>query len=237
MPATQPQLRMPKRTRLVDDVVHSLEEAILSGEVAPGTRLVEEAISRQLSVSRTTVREALLMLERSGLVVSRPRGGTFVSRITREDALDIGYTRALLESYAITVGHDRITPDVIAAMREDIVEMGACRLPHELPRLLRIDLRFHRRLMECAEMSRLLALWSSLDSQIGALYIRAIEEYQPAADFVVAFHTEMLDAIACGAPEAARQAVLLHYIRFNDPTHARALALEPTIATLIAAGQ
>jgi DNA-binding GntR family transcriptional regulator len=232
----QPRLRSPSRLRLVDGVVHSLEEAILSGAAAPGTRLIEEAIARQLSVSRTTVREALLMLEHSGLVVSRPRRGTFVTRISREDALDLGYTRALLESYAVTVGHARINAAVLAALDACVVEMGTCHLPRELPRLLHIDLAFHRTLVECAQMPRLLELWASLDGQIGALYIRAIEEYQTGIDYVVAFHHEMIDAIRSGDPAVARQAVLQHYVRFNDPTQSRAVAQEQAIDTLMAAG-
>jgi DNA-binding GntR family transcriptional regulator len=233
----QPQLRKPSRIRLVDDVVHILEEAILSGEAAPGTRLVEEAISKQLSVSRTTVREALLMLERSGLVVSRPRGGTFVTRISTEDALDLGYTRALLESYAVMVGFERVTPALLDAMDADIAEMSTCQLPRELPRLLRIDLRFHRRLMECARMPRLLQLWSSLDAQIGALYIRAIEQQMPTIDFIVSFHRQFVDALRTGERAAARQAVLHHYVRFYEPADARVESLEMAVETLVAAGR
>lgn len=229
-----PRLRKPTRNRLVDDVARSLEEAILSGEAAPGTRLVEEAIARQLSVSRTTVREALLMLERNGLVVSRPRRGTFVTRISREDALDIGYARALLEAYAVTVGYERITPAVLAAMEADIAEMATCRLPHELPRLLRIDLVFHRRLLECAQMPRLMELWSSLDSQIGALYIRAVEQYDRSIEYLVDFHHQMLAALRSGDPSVARLGVIDHYIRGYDPADPRAMALVPVIAALAA---
>src|SRR5262245_59354157 len=69
---TLPQLRPPSRARLVDDVCQSLEEAILSGRIAPGERLREAWIAEQLGVSRTTIREALLMLERQGLVVTKP---------------------------------------------------------------------------------------------------------------------------------------------------------------------
>lgn len=233
----QPRLRKPSRLRLVDDVLHSLEDAILSGEAAPGSRLVEDAIAKQLSVSRTTVREALLMLERRGLVVSRPRGGTFVTRISRADALDLGYTRALLESYAVTVGFERITDVVLSQMDALIVDMGECRLPNEVPRLLRIDIAFHRKLIECAEMPRLLELWSSLDGQIGSLYIRALDSDVTAIDFVVSFHAELLASIRSGNPSVARRAVLDHYVRFNDPTLSRATALDEAIETLVAAGR
>src|SRR5262245_34001185 len=85
-------LRARRRARIVDDVYRSLEEAILSGRMRPGERLVESKIADHLGVSRTTVREALLMLERQGYVVSKPRRGTFVTRLAREDALDLCYT-------------------------------------------------------------------------------------------------------------------------------------------------
>jgi GntR family transcriptional regulator, rspAB operon transcriptional repressor len=237
MTSDQPRLRKPSRLRLVDDVLRSLEDAILSGEAAPGSRLVEGAIASQLSVSRTTVREALLMLERRGLVISRPRGGTFVTRISRTDALDLGYTRALLESYAVTVGYERLTESVLSQMEALVVEMGQCRLPSELPRLVRIDIAFHRKLVECAQMPRLLELWSSLDGQIGALYIRAIEENETGGiDFVVEFHSKYVHALRSGDLSIARQAVLEHYVRFNDPLVSRSTALEEAIDSLTAVG-
>jgi DNA-binding FadR family transcriptional regulator len=84
-------------------------------------------------------------------------------------------------------------------------------------------------------MPRLLELWSSLDSRIGALYIRAIEEHQVGVDFVVTFHRSLLDAIRSGDPAVARQAVLDHYVRFNDAQLTRADALEHAIQTVAAA--
>ena len=105
MPPETLKLRTPSRTRLVDDVYRSLEEAILSGRMRPGERIVEAWLSEHLDVSRTTVREALLMLEREGYVVSEPRRGTFVTRLTREEALDLCYNRALLESFAVRAGY------------------------------------------------------------------------------------------------------------------------------------
>src|SRR5262245_51265377 len=117
MTDTLPRLRAPNRARLVDDVRQSLEDAILTGEIKPGERLIETRISEQLEVSRTTVREALLMLERQGLVQTRPRRGTFVARLSRQDALDLGYARALLEGYAVRMGFAKIDAALLARMQ------------------------------------------------------------------------------------------------------------------------
>src|SRR6266496_6551541 len=189
------QLRTPSRSRLVDDVYRSLEEAILSGKMRPGDRLIETWLAEHLEVSRTTVREALLMLERAGYVVSEPRRGTFVTRLPREEALDLCYTRALLESFAVRAGYTRVDTLVIEQLQACIGQMRLCRLPDDVPRLIQIDLAFHRNLIDLAESRRLIDLWSSLNGQIGALVLRSLEQLHANIEDVVAFHQLLLDAI------------------------------------------
>jgi DNA-binding GntR family transcriptional regulator len=209
-------LRPLSRLRLIDDVFQSLEEAILSGRIRPGERLTEVALAEQLDVSRTTVREALLMLEREGLVVSRPRRGTFVTRLSQEDALDLGFNRALLEGFAVSAGYARIDQVVFDRMQRQLAAMAACHLPNDIPQLLRIDLEFHRPLVEVAQSSRLLELWSSLNGQVRALYITTLESRHGSIEDIVAFHQRLLDAVQSGDPHVAQRAVLEHYVRLPD---------------------
>src|SRR5690242_21450784 len=129
MPPDTLKLRLPSRRRLVDDVYHSLEEAILSGRMRPGDRLVETWISEQLNVSRTTIREALLMLERGGYVVSNPRRGMCVTRLAPEDSLDLRTMRALLESFAVSAGYARIGQPLLDSLERAQERMLTCRLP------------------------------------------------------------------------------------------------------------
>jgi DNA-binding GntR family transcriptional regulator len=221
MPEDGLKLRSPNRSRLVDDVSRSLEEAILSGKMRPGDRLIETWLAEHLKVSRTTVREALLMLERQGYVVSEPRRGTFVTRLTREDALDLCYNRALLESFAVGVGYQRIDDGVLGRMAECIDQMRRCRLPDDVPRLIQIDLAFHRPLVEASGSRRLIELWSSLSGQIGALVLRSLEEQHAQIEDVVAFHERLLDTIGSGDPDIAKRGVLDHYVRVEDRLAAR----------------
>lgn len=210
--AEETRLRRPSRLRIVDDVYQSLEEAILTGEIVPGSRLVETSIAEQLEVSRTTVREAFLMLERQGLVASEPRRGTFVTRLSRADALDLGYTRALLEAFAITVGYARLDAKLVHDLEALLVEMGTCDIPREFPRLVAIDLDFHSRLVRLAKMPRLFELWSSLNGQVGALYIRGVEEMHLQIDDLVALHRNLLAAIRSGS-DRGQLAIIQHYVR------------------------
>ncbi len=208
-----PKLRAPSHARLVDDVCQSLEEGILSGQIKPGERLIETRIAEQLGVSRTTVREALLMLERQGLVETRPRRGTFVTRLSRQDALDVGFARALLEGYAVRVGFQHIDAALLNRLEGCIEQMGNCRLPRDVPELVRLDQEFHRMLVDTCGSRRIAELWSSMSGQIRALYITTLEREDATIAYVVAFHRELLDALRSGDAQLAQSGIVHHYVR------------------------
>jgi len=205
-------LRRPSGLRLVDDVAHSIEDAILAGRMRPGERLIETKLCDELGVSRTTLREALLMLEHRGLVCSEPRRGTFVTRLAREDALDLCRTRALLEAYALTTGYDRLDETTFAALDVLLDEMAGLTIPDDVPRLIGIDLAFHRLLIRGADAPRVVDLWSSLDGQMSALILSSIEHHHASIDDVVGLHRALLDAVRSADVAIAREAVLIHYI-------------------------
>jgi len=205
-------LRQPSRLRLVDGVAHSLEDAILAGRVRPGERLIETKLCDELGVSRTTLREALLMLERRGLVRSEPRRGTFVTRLSREDSMDLCATRAILEAYAVTAGFAQLDAAVFARLENLLADLARCRLPEDTPRLIQIDLAFHRLLIGAADSPRIRDLWASLDGEMSALILSSIEHHHAGIADIVGFHRALLDALRFGDPEVAREGVIVHYI-------------------------
>ena len=86
-----------------------IREAILDGRLEPGQRLKEEELARQLGISRTPVREALLMLQVEGQVVATPNRGAVVRVHTADDLDDLYHLRALLEGHAARRAGARIT--------------------------------------------------------------------------------------------------------------------------------
>ena len=177
------------------------------------------------------------MLERAGYVVSEPRRGTFVTRLPREEALDLCYTRALLESFAVRAGYTRIDTLVIERLHACIEQMRLCRLPDDVPRLIQIDLAFHRNLIDLAESRRLIDLWSSLNGQIGALVLRSLEQLHANIDDVVAFHQRLLDAIESGDAAVAQQGVIDHYVRQEERDLVRLALMQQLVGTLAPAHQ
>lgn len=108
-------------------VVPALREAIVEGVLAPGSRLSEVQVAKQLDVSRTPMREAFAQLEREGLVTVIARVGAFVRSVSLRDVAEIYRVRTALECLAVALATENITAlgraqldDVIAAMEADV---------------------------------------------------------------------------------------------------------------------
>ena len=107
---------------LGDLVAAEVRQAILSGAIAPGERLKQEALADDLNVSRIPVREALRILEAEGLIESTPGRGSRVVTITKDDATDVLVVRGTLEGLAARLAAARVTTDDIRSLRNVIVE-------------------------------------------------------------------------------------------------------------------
>ncbi|MCB0044949.1 MAG: GntR family transcriptional regulator [Caldilineaceae bacterium] len=200
------------RLRLVDDVRRNLEEAILCGEMRPGDRLPVAQVAEEFSVSLTTVREALLMLENQGLVVNKPRHGAFVTRLSEEEAQELCEARALLESFAVTVGFERIDAQFQERFMGLVGEMAECELPQDLPKLIRTDLKIHHEVISLADSARITELWTGLNGQIGALIMRGVEQQGSKIRDIVEFHRTLGEALFSEDINLARQEVVSHYL-------------------------
>src|SRR5579859_6931343 len=96
----------------------ALRQAILSGDLAPGQRLVEEELAGMLQVTRQSLRAALLDLTADGLVERIPNRGARVRIVSTEEAVAISECRMALESLCAAKAAERITDDEAAQLRE-----------------------------------------------------------------------------------------------------------------------
>jgi DNA-binding GntR family transcriptional regulator len=104
---------------LVETVTSRLRDDILSGELAPGDRIVEEQLTRRFGISRAPLREALRLLGQQGLVEHLPRRGVRVATLSETEVGELFELRDVLERHAITValrGLDLDLTDMDAAL-------------------------------------------------------------------------------------------------------------------------
>ncbi|NLI42288.1 MAG: GntR family transcriptional regulator [Synergistaceae bacterium] len=190
-------------------VLERLREAILNRTLKPGDRIVEAELAQVFNVSRTPVREALRVLEAEGLLRRIPRKGLFVRGITREDVVEIYSIRIALESLAVSIAVERITPVEISRLAKLVDQMKKYTESKESDKLFSVCQEFNDILVRASRMPRLIKLvkvYMEYLEQFRAISM-AKHERQVAA---LREHEEILRAVVNRNPQEAEMAVKRH---------------------------
>jgi len=172
-----------------------LRDRILTGRLAPGTRIDLDGITAEFGTSRTPVREALLELSYEGLVTVTPRSGITVLGITPEDAIDNFAILATLAGRAAEWATARMSPDELDELdrlAEDI---------HGADDVVAANRRFHRALNRAARSPRLLAHLRLAERVVPASYFELFPEKEQQSREE---HAALLQAMRRGDGPAAR---------------------------------
>ena len=114
-----------KPTTLAVETARHLREAIIRGDFPSGAHLNETQLTRELSLSRSPVREALRILEAEGLVTLEPHRGAHVRAVSERDLEDIFDVRLMIESHGVRRGLHRLSREAIAPLRLAVAEAHA----------------------------------------------------------------------------------------------------------------
>ncbi|MFG3156462.1 GntR family transcriptional regulator [Streptomyces sp. NPDC048219] len=189
-------------------LVHELLRARIVGlELQPGTPLSENELAAELGVSRTPVRESLILLAEEGLVDVYPQLGTFVSRLREQDIASAQFVREALELAALRDGVERADQRDVLELRALLAAQTDAERRGDPETFFRLDEEFHARLMAAAGHPE---AWS-LVHHAKAHLDRARRLTLPLEDqlaLLVRQHTDVVDAVerrdARGADEALR---------------------------------
>ncbi|OPX07727.1 MULTISPECIES: GntR family transcriptional regulator [Mycobacteriaceae] len=201
-------LRLEK-TSLREQALSALRKAITTGQIRPGTHLVETELSEALQISRGTLREAMRQLQQEGLISAGARGRLSVRHLDTKEIRDIFGVRAALEALAASELASRPDrADVVAELRgavEDMERWAASNLEDRIE----ADLRFHRTLCRLSGNETLMHSWSSLEGSIRMSIMYAGVE-RALKNMDAKRHLEIVDAIESGDGVAAADAVRAH---------------------------
>ncbi len=196
------------KTSLREQALDQLRNAVTSGEIAPGTRLVETELSAALGISRGTLREALRQLQQEGLVEAGERGRLTVRTLSDTEILEMFAVRAALEGLAafIVCGQPDLTGSVKKLQAAlDALEAASGSINH----MVEVDLAFHRLLCELTGNTTLVRTWEALAGSIRMSIMFAGTD-KAVTNMSVPRHQQVIDAIATGDPDTARTAVDQH---------------------------
>jgi DNA-binding GntR family transcriptional regulator len=204
LPAEPAELRPRRRPNLADEVAAHIRDAILSGRLKPGQRIDQDAIADELGVSRLPVREALISLDREGMVHTIPRKGSYVSRIDRDDIADhyqiFGQVAGLAAARAVA----RLNEDGLAQLIDLHEHMVAA---DSLQEQQRLNHEFHRTINLAAGSQRMSSMLQLLARSLPMPYVDFPPEWLDEANRQ---HKDILDAFRRRDTLAAQRAMEQH---------------------------
>ncbi len=206
---------LPERRSLGQDVYLRLRQAILRGELAPGSRLVESRLASALGISRTPVREGIHKLERENLVRQGASGGFFVAGLTCEDVRETFGIRSVLESYAARLAAEKHSKADLIPLDRKILEYQACMDRGDLDPLLRINTEFHDQLYALSRSPRLIKMINDLRDQIYR-FRQVLLKTSVWAHISNEDHRLMLTFIRKGDGEGVERLVREHILRGQE---------------------
>lgn len=207
-----PVLSAPSSRTLSDHVTQQLRQAILTGQLKPGQRIVEREIAEAMRTSRGPVRDALKFLENERLVVRYPHKGTFVAWLNLKDAEEIYSLREAIELLAVDYAIKNATAEQIDELGT-LVETMAIQAEGDYTQFeaTDIDLEFHHTMCRISGHKRLLAAWEALNPQIRMLLLyhrtRLPDDFRERG---VEWHHHIVDALRQRNAELAQQLVRKH---------------------------
>jgi len=206
------QNRSQPRRNLATEILAQLRTEIITGVLKQGEALGETMLAKRFGVSRAPVREAMIELERAGLIQFGKTGRTHVKTLEDEDIVEIVETRVALESMGARLAATNWSEADTRWVENNITEQMKAVTGAEFSRL---DIAMHEYIMKRSGNKRLAMSWQNIRWQfeMALTYIHHLQE-KMAHDlrrFTVTAHWKVLDELAARQPEAAAK-MMSHHI-------------------------
>jgi DNA-binding GntR family transcriptional regulator len=200
----------PVRYRsMAEQIATAIRQAIANGKLRPGTRLLEVQIAREMGTSRAPLREALIQLEREGLVVRQPNRGTFVADLTEELVREVASLRGVLEGFAAGLAVKRLTEEDFQQLERILTEMLAVARRGDFPRMVEWDYLFHEYIMRASGHRLLYETWVGMDRKV-RVFLSATNLMYADMKSVVEGHVPILRALRRRDPQRASRVMAEH---------------------------
>jgi DNA-binding GntR family transcriptional regulator len=198
-----------RRSTTAQQVADGLSERILAGAFGPGDRLRESAIASELGVARNTIREAVRILELSGLVRYEVNRGAVIISPTQENVEALYTARERLETAAVA---STPSPEQLAAITGAFDALVTAADSHDARRIVEADLAFHSAIVALLDSARLDEFYAELTQELRFyLMVLSVEDREfenPAV--VLAEHEAILTALNSGDSDRAVAEVRNH---------------------------
>jgi DNA-binding GntR family transcriptional regulator len=199
----------PSMAQLAADALRAM---ILSGELLPGDRVIENRLTTDLGVSRPPLREAMRVLEQEGLIMTSPRRGAIVSPLTLHDVYEIYTLRAQLERLAVDLGVPVRSPGRLQRCRAALAALEDAAEDEGAAEVTALGFGFHLAVVGLAGHRRIEEIYRSLSLQMRLCMgmnrrVRKRHESLPAD---AARHRRILERVEAGDVAGVHRALAAH---------------------------
>ena len=212
-----PTIALLQTSSLTNVVQQEIERAILQGDYAPGSKLIEATLAQRMGVSRGPVREAFRMLEEAGLVRNEKNRGVFVRDIPIDEAVEIFDLRATMDQLVGRRLAEHITTAQLKEIKSLVDAMEKVVKAEDAYNYHLLNLKFHDRLVEMAGNSKLTSIYRKLIKEL-SLFRRLNLADGWLLPVSVGEHRAIVKAIASGNPDVAGKAMFDHAMDSKERT-------------------
>ncbi len=202
-------INMQEHKPLRELVYEELRLLIMTGEIKPGTRMMEIELAESMGVSRTPVREAIRQLEKDNLVTIEPRKGAYVSDISPEDFDSMMLVREPLEGLATYLATINMSDAEIAEVRKAAEDCEKAIASGDQEKLTKTDTHFHNLITRGSGNTYLIHLCQDLKEQVMRfryVYFKSSKR----AEEIVSEHRKIVEAMENRDAEGARRDSIEH---------------------------
>jgi len=194
---------------MAEQIATTLRRAIADGKLKPGSHLPEVQIAREMGTSRAPLREALIQLEREGLVVRQPNRGTFVAELTEELVREVASLRSVLEGFAAGLAVKRLAEEDFRHLEVILKEMLAAARHGDFARMSEWDYQFHEYIMRASGHRLLHDTWIGMDGKT-RVYLSTTNLMYADMKSVAEGHLPILQALRRRDPQRASRVMAEH---------------------------
>lgn len=203
-------LAQDKRPLKSSAIYGDLKRRILLGDLTTDSPITEQSLAQRYCCSQSTIREALLTLQEDGLVIRRGYQGTFITRTTNEEALILLRLRLNIETAAIGLVVDKMTPDAMSDLRKLATLYDEARKSRDKVAISQTDIACHMALLQIAQMPILEPVLMRTLLHLHRFIITSHQDEMVWTCHKATAHTALLDAIEDGDKNAATQIASAH---------------------------
>ena len=204
-----------EKSRLRDRVYLRLRQEIITNVLTPGELLISKNLEERLKVSQTSVREALISLERDGLVESVPYKGFRICEFNAKLLREIYPVRAALEGLAIELITKSGNLTNLSDLDSLVKQMYMASEQNDREKLGELDFAFHQRMVTLTGNDVLNSAWKTVAAQSFRCLVFINYEY-PDLDVLAGLHSHYLEIIRSGDWRSAREDVERTIIEFGE---------------------